>query len=124
MIIVSRCPDCGDEVYAKTSSITRIDHVKMNGKTTYVHCTSCNFEGEIHIDEFKAIRSRSLGILALILGVISLLAILGFLYWLSVEKGVIVWAYFTLGIPLFIYSSIVYYDRQRVSDFNGLYVSR
>jgi len=124
MKIFSKCQKCTEEIQSSTLCDTRGEYAMKKGDSVEVKCKICNFQNNIHIDEFTARESRTLKRLAttILVAGISICAII--FLWLMYEKGVLVIYFGMFGIPVFIYGALVKYDQSRVSNFNSLFAKR
>jgi hypothetical protein len=87
-------------------------------------CGVCNAHNRISIDDFKARESKEIRYFAAIAFLITLaIAAIAF-FWLIYKKNVVLIWYGMFGIPFLIYSSLLIYDRSRVSIFNRLFAKR
>jgi len=124
MKIFSKCVKCAGELKSSTLHDTRLEHVMKKGEFIKQKCMECNTQNKTHIDEYKARPSKLIAKGALAIMVIGISLSISIFLWLLMNKNVIAVAYGMFGIPVAAYWALLHYDRNRVRNFNSLYIKK
>ncbi|GAA5039323.1 hypothetical protein GCM10011506_38390 [Marivirga lumbricoides] len=124
MNLQAKCKNCNSFIYFRAPVSDRFELARKRGDKLNLKCNTCNADKVYNLNDVKAIESKLMAILALLLFIFGTIGLFIFIWPYFFQTGniyVITGLISLLTIPFLIYQSITSGDAERIRYFNAKY---